>query len=83
MVPGTTYLFVKKNMEKCLKHLLEIQELTDKYHVFYWCSQKNNPSVHDDGISGGGYPITLNSETEELVSLSTTINFIGCWMQAL
>ena len=44
---------------------------------------KNKPSEHDDGSSGGGYPIPLNSTTEALVSLSATINFIGCWLQAL
>ena len=45
--------------------------------------EKNNPSEHDDVISGGGYPIPLNSAIEAFVSLIETINFIGCWLQAL
>ena len=45
--------------------------------------EKNNLSEHDDEISGGGYPIPLNSTKEALVSLSTTIYFIGCWLQDL
>ena len=45
--------------------------------------EKNNPSVHDDGSSGGGYPIQLNSTTEALFSLSATIYFTGCFLQAL
>ena len=27
MVPGITYIFVKKYMEKCLKNILEMKEL--------------------------------------------------------
>ena len=44
---------------------------------------KNNLSEHDDGSSSSGYPIPSNSTTEALVSLSTTIYFIGCCLQAL
>ena len=43
----------------------------------------NNPSEHDDGSRGGFYSLTSNSTTEALVSLSTTINFIGCWLKDL
>ena len=43
----------------------------------------NNPSEHYDGSRGGFYSLTSNSTTEALVSLSATINFIGCWMQAI
>ena len=51
--------------------------------MFHWCTWKNNTLVHDDGSSGGVYPIPLNSTTGALVSLSATINFIGCCLQAL
>ena len=51
--------------------------------MLYWCTWKINPPENDDGSSGGSYPIPLDPTTEELVSLSATINFIGCWMQAL
>ena len=44
---------------------------------------QKNPLEHNYGSSGGGYPITLNSTTEALVSLNETINLIGCWLQAL
>ena len=44
---------------------------------------KKNPSEHDDGSSGGGYPIPSNSTTEGLVSLSAIIDFIGSWLQSL
>ena len=62
-----------------------INARTDRYNLIYYIAahENNNPSEHDYGISGGGYPIPLNSTTEELVSLSATINFIGCWLQAL
>ena len=69
-------------MEKCLMNWLEMQELKD---IFSWVllmlMKKYNPSVHDDGSSGVGYPIKSNSTTEVLVLLSATINFIGCWMK--
>ena len=29
MVPGITHIFLQNYMEQCLKHILEIQELTD------------------------------------------------------
>ena len=45
--------------------------------------EKENPSEYDDGSSGGGYLLPLNSTTEALVSLSATIAFIGCWLQGL
>ena len=45
--------------------------------------EKINPSEHDDGISGGGYPLPSNSTTEALVLLGETIYFIGCWLKAL
>ena len=45
--------------------------------------KKKNPQQHDDGSSGGGYPIPLNSTTEALVSLIVTINFIGCCLQGI
>ena len=45
--------------------------------------KKINPSEHDDGISGGGYPLPSNSTTEALVLLGATIYFIGCWLKAL
>ena len=71
-------------MEKCLKNLLEIQELIDTIScVLLIHTQKNNPSKHDDGIRGGIYPIPSNSTTEALVSLIATIHFISCWLQAL
>ena len=45
--------------------------------MFYWCTWKNNPSEHDDGSSGGGYPLPSNSTTKALVSPNVTIDFIG------
>ena len=61
-----------------------INARTDRYNLM--CSidaHENNPSEHDDGSSSGGYPIPLNTITEVLYSLIETINFFGCWMQAL
>ena len=56
---------------------------TDRYNIM--CSidvhGKNNPSEHDYGINGGGYLVSLNSTTEALVSLSATIDFIGCCLK--
>ena len=78
MVPGITHIFVKKYMEECLKDSLEMQELTDIKSCVLLMHIKNNTSEHDDGRSGGGYPLPLNSTIEALVFLSTTIDFIGC-----
>ena len=36
-------------------------------------AHEKNPSEHDDGSSGGGYPLPSNSTTEALVSLGATI----------
>ena len=60
-----------------------MQELTDIISCVLLMLMKTNPSVHNYGNSGGGYPILLNLTTEELVSISETIDFIGCWLQAL
>ena len=68
-------------MEKCLKNLLEMKELIDIILCVILMHMKNNPPKHDDGSTSGGYLIPLNSATESLVSLSATINFIGCWLK--
>ena len=81
--PGYTTYICKNYMEKCLIYLLEIQELTDIISCVILMHMKNNPSEHDDGSSGGGYSIPLNSTTEALVSLSVTIDLVGCWVQGL
>ena len=62
-----------------------INSRTDRYNFKCYIDdhEKNNPAVNDDGIIGGGYPIPLNSTTEELVSLIATIHFISFWLQAL
>ena len=53
---------------------------TDRYNLM--CSideqEKNIPSEHDDGSRGGGYPLPLNSTTEELFLLRATIDLICC-----
>ena len=82
MVPGITHLFVKNDMETCLDNLLEMQELTDIISCVLSMQIKNNPSEHDYGSSGGGYPLPSNSTTESLVLLSATIDFIVCCLQA-
>ena len=45
--------------------------------------EKNDTSEHDDGISGGGYPLPSNSTIEAFILLSVTIYFICCWLKAL
>ena len=61
-----------------------INATTDGYNlIFSINAHKKNPLENDYGISSGGYPIPLNSTTWSLISLSETIDFIGCWMQAL
>ena len=58
---------------------------TDRYNIM--CSidvhEKINPLEHDDGSSGGGYPLSPNSTTYALYSLIVTIYFIGCWLKVL
>ena len=53
---------------------------TDRYNIMCYidANEKENPSEYYYGSRGGGYPLTLTSTTEALVSLSGTINFIGC-----
>ena len=51
--------------------------------MFYWCTQKDNPSTFDDGRNGGGYALPKNSTIELLVSLSETINFIDFCLKGL
>ena len=84
MVLGIRHIFVKKLRGKLFEEFI-INEKTDRYNLM--CSidahKKKNPSVHDYGSSAGGYSMPLNSTIEALVSLSATINFIGCWLQAL
>ena len=46
-------------------------------------AHEKNPSEHDDGSSGGGYPLPSNSTIEALDSISATIYFIVCWLKAL
>ena len=82
MVPVITYIFVKitwKFFEEFIRNTR-----TDRYNLM--CpidAHEKNPSVHNYGNSGGGYPILLSSTTEALVSISATIDFIGCCLQAL
>ena len=45
--------------------------------------EEENPSKYDDGSSGGGYMLPLNSTAEALVSLSATIDFVGYRLQGL
>ena len=58
---------------------------TDRYNIL--CSidahEKEDPSLFDDGSSGGDYTLPLNPTTESLVSLSATIDFIDCCIQGL
>ena len=46
-------------------------------------TNKNNLSENDDGNNGDGYTMPLNPTTEELISLSETIYFIGFCLQGL
>ena len=63
-----------------------INARTDRYNIM--CSidayeKEHQLSSCDDGISGGGCPLTTTSMTEALESLGATIDFIGCWLKAL
>ena len=50
----------KNYMETCLKSSLEMQKLTDIISCVLLMNMKNNPSEHDGGSSGGGYPLPSN-----------------------
>ena len=60
-------------------------EITDRYNIMYDIDahEKINPSEHDDGISGGGYPLPSHLTTESLVLIGSTVDFIGFWLEAL
>ena len=77
-----TYI-CKKYMETCLKNPLEMKELTDIISFVLLMHMEKKPSEHDYGSISGGYLLPQNSTTEALVLLSETIDFIGCWIQAL
>ena len=51
--------------------------------MLYLCILKNHQSSCDDGSSGGGCLIPLNSTTESLDYLGATIFFIDFWLKAL
>ena len=43
--------------------------------------EKEHIPTPDDGISGGGRPLTISSFKKALISLGQTINFIDNWIQ--
>ena len=53
----------KNYMEKCLKNLLEMQELTYIISCVQLMHIKNNPPEHGDGSRGVGYTLPLNPIT--------------------
>ena len=59
-------------------------ERTDRYNImcYIYAHEKEHQSSCDDGSSGGGFPLPLNSTTEALVLLGTAIDFIGCCLKA-
>ena len=70
-------------MNTCLKNSFEMQELIDIISCIILMQMEKNPSEHDDRSSGGIYLLPSNSTTKSFFLLSATINFIGCWLQAL
>ena len=56
---------------------------TDRYKLvcYIYANEKHNPSIFDDGSSGGGNELTSNATTEALVSLSATFDLIDCWLK--
>ena len=45
--------------------------------------EKEHQLSCDDGRIGGGFPLPTNSTTESLELFGATIDFIGCWLEAL
>ena len=82
MVHGITYIFAKIHVKVFEAFIRNAR--TDRYNLM--CSidahEKNAPEKYD-GINIGRNPIRLNSTTEAIVSLSVTIEFIGCWMRGI
>ena len=63
-----------------------INAITDRYNIMCYIGayeRELQTYICDDGISGGGCPLSTNSTTEALESLGATIDFIGCWIKAL
>ena len=63
-----------------------INARTYRCHIMCYidANEKKHPlSSCEDGSSSGVFPLTTNSTTEALESLSETIDFIGCWLKAL
>ena len=63
-----------------------INKITDRYNIM--CSvdayeREHQSSICDDGRSGGGCPLPKKPTTTALESLGATIDFIGCWIEAL
>ena len=64
----------------------EFSRSTRTHRYNFMCSidahKKQNPSYIDDGNIGGGNVLPSNSTTEALVSLSTNIDLIDCWLKS-
>ena len=83
MVHGITHLFVR-NEKKTVGFI--INTITDRYNII--CSidaheREHQSYICDDGSSGGGCPLPINSTTEALELLGATIDFISCWIESL
>ena len=64
MVPGITYMFVKKYTEQCLKNVLR----TNRYNIMYsiHAHRKQRPSYVDFDISGDVNRFPPNLKTAAL-----------------
>ena len=63
-----------------------INARTDWYNIMCYIDAYeigNQSSSCDDGIRGGGCPLSTNPTTEALESLGATIYFIDCWIKSL
>ena len=86
MAGGTWYnIFICKKLHGNVFEGFIRNTRNDRYNIMCVIDahENINPSEHDDGSSGGGYPLPSNSTIEALVLLGATIDFIGFWLKSL
>ena len=78
--------YICKKIHGKLFEVFIINVRTDRYNIMFSIDaqrREHQSSICDDGRSGGGCPLPITSTKKALDSLGATIDFIGCWIEAL
>ena len=84
MVPGKTHIFVRNYMDKYLRDLLEMQELTDIISCALLMHMKNRIHHLVMVATAVGFVHYHNIQQQKnWFFLDATINFIGYWLKSI